>query len=337
LSAQGHGPSAGGGSTAQPLQSGCLVEQPSSAVEDVESASPPLRVLLVEDDAADACLVTRWLDDSLPVPFSIIQAVRLRDARAEVERTVFDVLLLDMGLPDSQGLDTVRQALTFGAKMPIVVLTNNTDETIGLQALAAGAQDYVVKGPRTAERLPMQLRFAIERYRVLTGVRDQALLDPLTGLYNRRGFQESARRSLEQARRARTGAVLLFFDVDGFKAINDALGHQEGDSALIELAGVLRRTFRSSDLVARMSGDEFAVLCPGAVADNERVLVPRVATALQGGAARRRYRLTVSAGLACYDPAKPRSLEELLAEADSHMYVNKRRRHGREGVESDRE
>jgi diguanylate cyclase (GGDEF)-like protein len=153
-------------------------------------------------------------------------------------------------------------------------------------------------------------------------------LDELTGLHNRRGFLQFARAQLDAAALARRPMLLIFVDLDGLKYINDQLGHAAGDRALVDTGTVLKSTFRERDIVARLGGDEFVVLVTDSSAVREADLLSRLAARLDALNARsgREFQLAFSTGVAAFDPSAPESLEELLSEADSRMYRDKRRR-----------
>jgi diguanylate cyclase (GGDEF)-like protein/PAS domain S-box-containing protein len=165
-----------------------------------------------------------------------------------------------------------------------------------------------------------------ERVRMEETLRALALIDDLTSLYNRRGFSTLGQQQLKAANRTKRRMVLLFADLDGLKQINDAFGHPEGDRALIEVANALRETFRESDIVARIGGDEFVVLAIETNGSPAEVLATRLQEDLKARNARedRHYKLSLSMGLARYDPEHPCSIDELLAQADRAMYEQKR-------------
>lgn len=153
-------------------------------------------------------------------------------------------------------------------------------------------------------------------------------LDELTGLYNRRGFLRHARSQLDAAALAHRPMLLIFVDVDDLKDINDRLGHAAGDRALVDTAKVLKSTFRERDVVGRLGGDEFVVLVTDSSVVRDKDLLARLA--LRVGAVNampdREFHLGFSTGVAAFDPASPEALEDLLSEADSRMYLDKRRR-----------
>jgi two-component system cell cycle response regulator len=152
-----------------------------------------------------------------------------------------------------------------------------------------------------------------------------ALTDDLTCLYNRRGFFASATHQLKLARRNAQGLLLFFCDVDNLKTINDSYGHREGDLAIVRAADALERTFRGSDILARLGGDEFAVLAMEASTQSEEVILRRLEKSLKkSNANQSRYEMSLSVGLARFDPKRPVSLGALIAQADRAMYEEKR-------------
>jgi diguanylate cyclase (GGDEF)-like protein len=158
-----------------------------------------------------------------------------------------------------------------------------------------------------------------------------SLVDELTGLYNRRGFLAVAEQHLAAIRENHKVPVIVYADLDGLKGINDSLGHHEGDRALVKAAEILKESFRSTDIVARLGGDEFVVL---AAVDPEES-VEALPTRLQenfdqtNALPNRPYNLSVSVGLAHFD-SEDDSIDELMAQADHAMYVNKRRKRSRD-------
>lgn len=158
--------------------------------------------------------------------------------------------------------------------------------------------------------------------------RKLSLTDELTGLYNRRGFLTVAIQQLKMASRFNGEICLLYIDLDDLKLINDRFGHKEGDVALIETSNVLRRTFRESDIIARIGGDEFAVLAIGTT-DSCNNLAARLEENLKdvNSIIDRGYTLSLSIGTAYCNPQNPSSIEELLIQADKAMYEKKRLKH----------
>lgn len=149
--------------------------------------------------------------------------------------------------------------------------------------------------------------------------------DPLTNLANRRGFMPLLEHQLAIAHRQGEPLSVLFIDLDGLKVVNDRFGHAFGDQMLQETAAILRDTFRTSDVPARMGGDEFCVLLPGESPEGGEAGVQRLARSVEAAnrLPGRPYPLSLSVGLATFDPSHPRKAEELIAEADRQMYERK--------------
>ncbi|MFH1976617.1 MAG: diguanylate cyclase [Pseudomonadota bacterium] len=152
-----------------------------------------------------------------------------------------------------------------------------------------------------------------------------SVTDQLTGLYNRRGFLSLAEQQVKLSDRNKSGMLLFFADLDLLKQINDTLGHEEGDKALIEAANVLKKTFRTSDIAARLGGDEFAALAIGMNKANSGIFTARLQQLIdkQNDQENRRYNLSISIGCAYYDSENPCSIDELIADADKQMYEQK--------------
>lgn len=164
-----------------------------------------------------------------------------------------------------------------------------------------------------------------ERKEIEEEVRLLAVTDHLTGLYNRRGFIALAEQQLKLSARSRKAMLLYFADLDGMKQINDTWGHDEGDRALIDTAAILRETFRASDILARIGGDEFAVLSIDATDIAPQSLVERLEINLHEFNCHKEhpYCLSMSIGVVSYDPAHPYSLDDLISRADEEMYTRK--------------
>ena len=157
-------------------------------------------------------------------------------------------------------------------------------------------------------------------------LRSLALTDDLTGLHNRRSFVALATQQLKVTRRKGQELLLCFADVDNLKDINDSYGHKEGDLALVRTARALERTFRDSDILARIGGDEFAVLALEASGQHQQPILRRFERSLMDlNADEPRYKLSVSIGVARLNPRRDVSLGELMQQADQAMYTQKER------------
>jgi diguanylate cyclase (GGDEF)-like protein/PAS domain S-box-containing protein len=164
-----------------------------------------------------------------------------------------------------------------------------------------------------------------ERKQAEEKLRELSLVDELTGLNNRRGFMLLAEQHLLSAIRTKQDALLLYADLDGLKAINDTLGHTEGDRALIDTAGLLKNTFRNSDIITRLGGDEFVVLAINTSDNANETILARLQDYLRihNLYENRPHRLSISIGMAHFDPEMPCTLDELLEQGDKAMYLHK--------------
>ena len=178
------------------------------------------------------------------------------------------------------------------------------------------------------------IRDITDRKQMEEEIKALSITDPLTGLYNRRGFLTLAEQQLKIAERTKNELMLLFADLDGMKWINDHLGHQRGDEALVEAADVFKEVFRQSDIVARMGGDEFAVLALGSSVENSDILKDRLQQqiSIHNHRENRDYALSVSIGMLYSDPKSLSSLDDLMSRADALMYEQKRNKRAKNSV-----
>lgn len=230
--------------------------------------STALRTLLaIEDNVGDARLLREMLKEEGVHNTALLQASNMADAEVLLGDHDVDIILLDLGLPDVQGLNAVRRARAAAPRLPLVVLTGLDDEEVAGQALQEGAQDYIIKGQIDLRGLLRALRYAVERKGMEDTARDLALQiahaakhDDLTGLPNRALLNDRVDFAISLAARHKTKLAVLFLDLDGFKHVNDSLGHSSGDKLLKSIAGRLLKSVRAADTVSRQGGDEFVVL-----------------------------------------------------------------------------
>ncbi|MCI0519274.1 MAG: diguanylate cyclase [Chloroflexi bacterium] len=284
-----------------------------------------VKILLVEDNDDYAWMLRLVFQELNSGRFEISRFDHLGPALFELGRGKFDVILLDLTLPDSSGFETFIQTYNAAPETPIVVMTADDNKELALRAVREGAQDFLVKGDMDINQLVRAIEYAVERHRVLSGLRRMSLLDDLTGLLNRRGFITLADQHRKIAARANRDLLLFFADLDGLKQINDRHGHPAGDAALQTVAAVLKDTFRSSDLIARLGGDEFTILAIDAPDRNARTILSRLQNQLdERNAQNTRYKLTMSVGMGRFDPQKHEDIEKMMAQADRALYEQKR-------------
>jgi diguanylate cyclase (GGDEF)-like protein/PAS domain S-box-containing protein len=161
-----------------------------------------------------------------------------------------------------------------------------------------------------------------------------SMKDELTKLNNRRGFFIISEQQIRIANRIKKEVLCFFIDLDGMKWINDTLGHKEGDEALIMTASILRETFREADIIGRIGGDEFAVLAIGTNEAGVDLLVKRLRKNIDKSnkQVQRPYELSLSIGVACYDPNNPQSIDDLMSAADTLMYKEKKEKYQQQSL-----
>ncbi len=297
-------------------------QDPACAAPDTDCA----RILLVEDNQGDAELVRAILEHNDMIRVEVVHCARLDEAVTKLHDEEWQLVMLDLGLPDSQGLETLSRIQLAAKLVPVVVFTGQEDLELSKRAIRLGAQECLCKSHISGAMLMRTIGNAVVRQQILAATTARSLTDELTGLYNRRGLLACSASLIKAACRLRTPMILLYGDLDGLKSINDTLGHAAGDHSIREAAAALRATFRDSDVLSRLGGDEFAVLAVGTSGDNCDLLCERVQAAFQqfNEQPNRKYRLSISLGGVELDPTQPVPLESLLREADCRMYAQKR-------------
>jgi diguanylate cyclase (GGDEF)-like protein/PAS domain S-box-containing protein len=428
---------------------------PSIDIEEIEThQAAEVALVVIEDNPADARLLQEMmLGEGLP-RFAVTTFDRLAAAAGHLRSTEAACVLVDLSLPDADGLEAIVSLRSDFPATPIVVVTGLDDEAVAIKALQSGAQDYLIKGRIDADSVRRAVRYAVERKRAetelaslsrknelilesagegicgldregviefanpaaarmlgravdelvgqpvhdvvhvgrggpehraeecpvaaappagqgesaedsfhrrdgssfpvertgtpivegteVTGavvsfkditerkrfesrLRHLADHDALTGLFNRRRFEEELSRQLAYAARYELGGAVLLLDLDNFKYVNDALGHGAGDALLRSVAGLLSRRLRDTDVVARLGGDEFAVLLSASGAAEAKQVAEELLSLIRGHSAslgRQPLRVTTSIGVTLMDRPEL-TPEQLLVEADVAMYEAK--------------
>ena len=292
-----------------------------------------IKVLLVEDNEGDIRLIKELLSHDCPGKFVIETVNRLQEAIEIIKQEKFDVVLADLSLPDSDGMETVSHIQGSNSNLPIVVLSGQESESLATKIVQSGAQDYLVKGQGDGHLISKTLRYAIERKRIQEGLSYLAQYDSLTGLANRNLFRERLGRALIRVDRNKSLVALMFIDLDRFKNINDTLGHDAGDELLIEVSKRLEKCTRDGDTVARLGGDEFTVILEDIKhVDDAAIIARKILVAMEPAIKLSGYEVfvTPSIGITIY-PLDDTSVNNLLKNADTAMYRAKER--GRNGFQ----
>ena len=289
--------------------------------QEQEGAGKPARVLLVENDPRTTLLIGEMLRAVWSSGLVLVQAGSLADATQELQDHGATCVVLGLAREPSP-LDALTQLTAAVPHIPIIVLADDADDDFGVDAVRAGAQDVLLKGELTPSVLGRSVRHAIERKRAETALARRALHDPLTSLPNRALFLDRLRVALDRSRRTGTAVVVMFLDVDGFKQINDSLGHSAGDLVLTVLGDRFGRLLRPMDTVARFGGDEFVFLFEGLENEHEAALLAeRIAASAQLPLAFADEPIAISVSIGVRIVTDPETgLEDAVRDADGAMY-----------------
>jgi len=291
------------------------------------SEQPPLttkRVLIVDDEPANIHSLAEALGSTYDLRFATDAAQALDLART----LAFDLVLLDVVMPGMDGFAALRQLKIepLTREVPVIFVTSMNEVADEERGFALGAVDYITK-PVSAPLVRARVRTHIELKRQRDLLTQRALIDGLTGIANRRRFDEALDQRWQQAQRERSALLLVLLDVDKFKQYNDHYGHAAGDDCLRRIAGVLHGMFaEAGELAARIGGEEFALLLPGGQAEAllrrllDGVRELDIAHACSDASAR----VSVSAGAIEAVPPADGSPRALLETADQLLYLAKR-------------
>jgi two-component system, cell cycle response regulator len=309
---------------------------PNSAKE--RSTQPS--ILLVEDSATTAVMLSKYLAGS----YRLLHAKDGAEAWDTLNHIVdVELVITDINMPRLTGhqlLVKIRKSEEPRFKnLPVIVMTTTDDNTDRNLAFLNGANDFITK---PIDEMELLARVNVH-YKLAHTIREleaskralaeQATTDPLTRLKNRRAFFENGSRQVSMARRYGTDLSILILDLDYFKRINDSFGHQAGDEALVTVAQILSQLTRTEDTVARVGGEEFALLLPDTNRLGAAVLAERIRNAVE----REQFtvdgqpvQLTLSIGVASFAVERVDTVDQLLNIADQRMYLAKK--HGRNRI-----
>lgn len=237
--------------------------------------------------------------------------------------------------PETQKVFKALPDWHFRVSQLIVVPVVMENSPVGLIMVANPSKIYAEDDVNALDRLAELYALAVYRSRTEAQLRELSLVDELTGLYNRRGFLTLAEQQIKIARRTKKEMLLFYADLDDLKAVNDGFGHLQGDQALCDAANLLRESFRESDIMARVGGDEFAVLTLDVPDSRPEALSRRFQKKVSAWneTGKRKFRLSLSVGAVIYNPENPATLEEIVEAADRLMYKDKTaRKSARNGV-----
>lgn len=287
------------------------------------AALPPLRVLIIDDDVGTIRILAQVVKDMADVTFATSGMEAVAMARTELP----DLVLLDAEMEGMDGFATCAalHAMPGMENVPILFITSHRGVEIELKALAAGAVDFINK-PFHPHIVQARVRTHLTLKRRTDALTRLATMDGLTGIPNRRAFDQALAQEMRRLSRGTAPLSLVLIDVDHFKRYNDFYGHQAGDDCLRAVAASLSGTVRrAGELAARYGGEEFAILLPGSDMDTAIGLAEKARNAITGLGLAHAARpdgahVTISAGAATLCPSQAGDAVGLIGAADQALY-----------------
>ncbi|MCO7225886.1 GGDEF domain-containing response regulator [Pleionea sp. CnH1-48] len=297
--------------------------------------------LMVEDDPADAELFSSMLSRAMGDSCKVDCVGSMHQALDVLSDSHYSALILDMRLPDGDGVENIERILDCNPHIPIVVLTGVDEPKLACDSFQLGVQDYLPKADVTPKSFARAIRHAMERKDIELNLKSElerssnknkqleqaTKYDFLTGVANRNFFYEEVERELASAQRHHQYFAVLYFDLDGFKPVNDHYGHALGDKLLQQVTMRTQAVLRKGDLLARLGGDEFVILCrqlvepPSAYSVAKKVYSALSAPFIIDD---RHIKIGCSIGIATFPESQ--SLSELMRHSDIAMYEAKHKR-----------
>ena len=285
-------------------------------------------VLVVDDEQ----LFLEFLSSVVEQEHSVLTANNGAQAIEIARKSNPDLILLDVEMPDLNGFDVLRslKADPITADIPVVFVTATNSSSAEVEGLAIGAVDYITK-PLVPVIVSARVNTQLELKAQRDFLRQLATLDGLTGIPNRRAFDEALAMEWRRSQRNETFLSLIFIDIDHFKLFNDSYGHLEGDDCLKRFSGALNKCLRRpGDLFARYGGEEFVCLMPDTDIDGAQGVAEKMQKAvkwldLHHAASMNNALLTASFGLTATVASNNQNLSELIAQADSALYEAKKK------------
>ncbi len=278
-----------------------------------------LRILIVDDDITVCRLLAEMLKG---YGYDVAVESNGRKVMSLLQAEPFDAILVDLVMPELHGIDLLQQVKQPFPDVPVIIITGYGSIETAVDSMKAGAADFVTK-PVEPPALDIRIKKAIEHAQT----KRLAYTDGLTSLDNYRSFHTRLQQEIERADRYHRPLSLIMLDIDYFKTYNDTHGHPQGDAILTDVARILKKTSRASDIVARYGGEEFALILPETDKPSAEALGNRLREEIEqykfpGEERLPGHVLTISVGIASHAP--PGTKAELIAAADAELYRAKR-------------
>ena len=290
-------------------------------IEKKEISSKEISILLVEDNKKDIDLITGYIGQSKRMKAQIQAVDSLKKAKTIMFYKEVDIILVDLNIEGVKFEELFDRFDEGKLSVPYIVITNERDEDMGIEAVKKGAQDYLVRSEVSERILRRAIIYSLERHEILSSLYQTTIIDELTGLYNRRGLYTLGNQQIELAKRHNDDIFIFYLDLDGMKDINDNLGHGYGDKALLGTSKIMYKTFRTTDILSRLGGDEFVAVAVKAQYEFIPIIIQRIKDYIkEENKSLEKYQISISIGVSKVDLGTDSPLEDAIKAADKEMY-----------------
>ncbi len=291
-----------------------------------------ISILSIEDSDVDFATYKAMLIKYEHI--KLVRAKSIQEGLQQTEKNSFNLIFLDYKLPDGTGLDFLNKMNQKGDETPVIVITGQGDEMVASQFIQSGAYDYLPKGKTSVKAFSRIITNTLEKARLKKEILEarnkmarMSAVDELTGLFNRRYFNEAIEREVSRAKRHEIDLVLGIMDLDHFKNINDTYSHLAGDMVLSVVGKMLIQCFRKDDVICRYGGEEFALILPYTPSDNALLACERFRETLSKYIFEfneSQFNLTASIGIAPFYDSMVNPTKNLVELADNALYQAKK-------------
>ena len=283
--------------------------------------SKKVSILLVEDSKEDIQMITNYINESNRIEADIHTVNSIKKAKTLLFYEQVDILIVDLNTENIRLEELLERFKGDVLSTPYVVITDERDEDMGIEAVQKGAQDYLVRSELSERILRRTITYSIQRHEILQSLYKTTIVDELTGLYNRRGLHTLGDQQIELAKRHNDDIFIFYLDLDGMKEINDTFGHDLGDEALMTSSKILYKAFRTTDILSRVGGDEFVVVAVKAQYEFIPIITQRIKDYVnEENNTLTDYQISMSIGVSKVDLKHDNPLEDAIKNADKEMY-----------------
>lgn len=292
-------------------------------------ANVRVEILIIEDQDENYNKFVELLEDQERI--ELTRARNIKEGSSLAREKSFDIILMDYAFSDGTCFGFMTRLKKMGNSSPVAVVTGSGNELVASQIIKAGAYDYLPINKLNKSSLLRMIENILEKSTLRNEIQkanekmaQMATIDKLTGLYNRRFFNDAIEDEFERSKRYDTEMLVLFVDLDFFKKVNDTYGHAAGDMVLKKVSQVFKKIKRKNDIVCRYGGEEFSIILPNIDQDNGFEVAQKYRRAIEKDNFKynkHRFKITTSVGLASSNDAE--NVEELLKNADKALYKAK--------------